>query len=196
MATQKIPELNYLLSLVEKQYGRKLTSTSDFESLSIDIERKIRDLISASTLKRLYGYVSMRTIPRKSTLDILSRYIGKKSYDEFCKELKHSEAFTSTFFSAKTVYTCDLAQGDIVQIGWEPDRVVTLEYLGEDSFIVNESVNSQLRKGDRFALNCFMLDFPLYIPRLLRKGEWTTPYIAGTQNGLNLLEVHHSEVAE
>lgn len=196
MATQKIPELNYLLSLVEKQYGRKLVSTSDFESLSIDIEREIRDLISASTLKRLYGYVSMHTIPRKSTLDILSRYIGRRNYSEFCKEIKHSSAFTSTFFSAKTVHTGDLRAKDIVQIGWAPDRIVTLEYLGEDNFIVEESVNSQLRRDDRFSLTCFMLGYPLYVPRLLRNGEWTTPYIAGTQNGLNLLEVHHSEVAE
>lgn len=189
MATQKIPELNYLLSLVEKQYGRKLVSTSDFESLSIDIERRIKDLISSSTLKRLYGYVSMHTIPRKSTLDILSRYIDKRSYDEFCKEIRNSEAFNSTFFSAKTVYSGDLLPKDTVQIGWEPDRVVTLEYMGDDHFIVRESVNSKLCAGDRFSLTCFILGSPLYIPRILRNGEYTSPYIAGTTNGLNMLEV-------
>lgn len=196
MATQKIPELNYLLSLVEKHYGRKLVSTSDFESLSIDIEREIRDLISSSTLKRLYGYVSMHTIPRKSTLDILSRYIGRRNYDDFCKEIRNSEAFNSTFFSAKTVYSGDLRPKDMVQIGWEPDRVVTLEYAGEDNFIVRESINSKLRAGDRFSLTCFILGSPLYIPRILRDGEYTTPYIAGTTNGLNRLEVCQSEDSE
>ena len=196
MATQKIPELNYLLSLVEKQYGRKLVSTSDFESLSIDIERKIKDLISSSTLKRLYGYVSMQPIPRKSTLDILSRYIGQRSYDEFCKGIRNSEAFTSTFFSAKTVYSGDLRPNDTVQIGWEPDRIVTLEYTGNDRFIVRESVNSKLRAGDQFSLTCFILGSPLYIPRILRDGEYTTPYIAGTANGLNRVDVIQSEDSE
>lgn len=35
-----IPELNYLLQLVERQYGRKLTTTTDFESLSVIIEKE------------------------------------------------------------------------------------------------------------------------------------------------------------
>ena len=76
MSTAIIPELSYLLQVVEKTYGRKLYTTTDFESLSIIIENKIGELISSSTLKRLYGYVSMKPVPRKSTLDVLSRFIG------------------------------------------------------------------------------------------------------------------------
>ena len=186
--TKIIPELNYLLRLVEKHYGRHLSTTTDFESLSVLIERETGELLSASTLKRLYGYVSMKPVPRKSTLDILARYIGKKSYDQFREELKESTAFTSTFFSRKTVYASELKDGDIIRIGWDPDRVVNLKYLGDNEFEVLESLNSQLLAGDKFEQVSFMMGYPLYISRILRDGEYTPSYIAGMQNGLNLLE--------
>ena len=76
---KEIPELQYLLELVEKQYGRKLSTTTDFESLSVIIEKATGDLLSSSTLKRLYGYVSLTTVPRKTTLDILSRFSGNRA---------------------------------------------------------------------------------------------------------------------
>ena len=186
--TKIIPELNYLLRLVEKHYGRHLSTTTDFESLSVLIERETGELLSASTLKRLYGYVSMKPVPRKSTLDILARFIGKKSYDQFREEWKDSTAFTSTFFSQKTVYASELKDGDIVRIGWDPDRVVKLKYLGDNEFEVLESLNSQLLAGDKFEQVSFMMGYPLYISRILRDGEYTPSYIAGMQNGLNLLE--------
>lgn len=133
MSTAIIPELSYLLQVVEKTYGRKLYTTTDFESLSIIIENKIGELISSSTLKRLYGYVSMKPVPRKSTLDVLSRFIGYRSFEDFRSELKTNPKFSSNFFSTKTVCAASLQRGDKVKIGWMPDRVVTLSYLGDDN---------------------------------------------------------------
>ena len=71
-----IPELNYLLTQVEKHYGRRVATATDFEALSVFIEHETGELLSASTLKRLWGYVSSRPSPRKDTLDILCRFIG------------------------------------------------------------------------------------------------------------------------
>ena len=34
-----------------------------------------------------------------------------------------------------------------------------------------------------------MIGYPLYIPRILRNGEYTLSYIAGTQEGLNRVDV-------
>ena len=48
-----MPEIEYLLSEVEKKYGRRVATTTDFESLSVVIEHQIGELISSSTLKRL-----------------------------------------------------------------------------------------------------------------------------------------------
>ena len=189
MSTAIIPELSYLLQVVEKTYGRKLYTTTDFESLSIIIENKIGELISSSTLKRLYGYVSMKPVPRKSTLDVLSRFIGYRSFEDFRSDLRTNPKFSSTYFSAKMVCAASLDRGSRVRIGWMPDRVVSLSYLGDDTWRVDESLNSQLQAGDRFQACFFMLGYPLYLSSIERDVQTTPAYIAGTQGGLNLLEV-------
>ena len=189
MPTKIIPELNFLLSEVEKHYGRKIATSTDFESLSVIIEKETRELISSSTLKRLFGSVTSKPVPRKSTLDILSRFVGKRSFEEFRNGLKDSPAYNSSFFSAKAIYASELEKGARLRVGWAPDRVVILEYLSGGEFRVVESINSQLRENDRFELAGLMLGYPLFISRILRDGEYTNSYIAGSRDGLNLLEL-------
>ena len=186
---KEIPELQYLLELVEKQYGRKLSTTTDFESLSVIIEKTTGELLSSSTLKRLYGYVSLNTVPRKTTLDILSRFIGNRDYETFRISLSNDPQFSSRFFSAKTVTTSDLKAGDRLRIGWPANRIVTLNYLGDDLFEVETSVNASLVKGDRFRQVSFMKGYPLYLSRILRDGDYTPAYVAGMNSGLNLIEI-------
>lgn len=186
---KEIPELQYLLELVEKQYGRKLSTTTDFESLSVIIEKATGDLLSSSTLKRLYGYVSLNTVPRKTTLDILSRFIGNRDYETFRISLSNDPQFSSRFFSAKTVTTSELKAGDRLRIGWPANRIVTLNYLGNDLFEVETSVNASLVKGDRFRQVSFMKGYPLYLSRILRNGDYTPAYVAGMNSGLNLIEI-------
>ena len=186
---KEIPELQYLLELVEKQYGRKLSTTTDFESLSVIIEKTTGELLSSSTLKRLYGYVSLNTVPRKTTLDILSRFIGNRDYETFRISLSNDPQFSSRFFSAKTVTTSELKAGDRLRIGWPANRIVTLNYLGDDLFEVETSVNASLVKGDRFRQVSFMKGYPLYLSRILRDGDYTPAYVAGMNIGLNLIEI-------
>ena len=111
MANKDIPELNYLLTQVEKHYGRRVATTTDFEALSVFIEHETGELLSASTLKRLWGYVSSRPTPRKDTLDILSRFIGYRDFRMFCGSLKSTEAFASKFLTDDVVYCADLPAG-------------------------------------------------------------------------------------
>lgn len=188
MSQTIIPELNCLLKQVEKKYGRPLSCTSNFEALSIIIEKETGELLSSSTLKRLYGYVSLKPVPRKSTLDILSRFIGYRNFSEFVQDLKNNSEFSSQFFSSKSLLADELKSGDRVRIGWEPDRLVTLRYLGESEFEVLESINSQLCQGDRFFQAHFIPGYPMFVSRILREGEYTPSYIAGRLNGLNRVE--------
>ena len=48
---RNMPELAYLLTEVENKYGRRIATTTDFESLSVVIEHQIGELISSSTLR-------------------------------------------------------------------------------------------------------------------------------------------------
>ena len=189
-ASKEIPELNFLLKSVEKVYGRRVATTTDFESLSVVIEHEIGELLSASTLKRLWGYVGDRRVPRADTLDILSRYCGKKDFREFCGWLKEESGVDSEFISSRFIRSCDLEAGDKLALGWAPDRLVRVAYLGGERFRVISSGNSKLKAGDEFEADGFLLNFPLYITAIYREGEVLPSYVAGRVHGLSVLEKH------
>lgn len=183
-----IPELNSLLKEVMKVYGRRVATTTDFESLSVVIEHEIGELLSASTLKRLWGYVRDRRVPRADTLDILSKYCGKKDFKDFCAWLAEESGVDSEFISSRFIRSCNLAAGDNLALGWAPDRLVCIEYLGNDRFRVMSSGKSKLKEGDEFEVDAFMLGFPLYIAAIYREGQILPAYVAGRVHGLSVLE--------
>lgn len=73
------PEIEELKSLVEQKYGKLLATTTDFEGFTLHLEKATGKTVSASTLKRLYGYVGDSHKPRINTLDVLSEYLGHKT---------------------------------------------------------------------------------------------------------------------
>lgn len=187
-AGKEIPELSFLLKSVEKVYGRRVATTTDFESLSVVIEHEIGERLSASTLKRLWGYVGDRRVPRLDTLDILAKYCGKKDFKGFCEWMVEESGVDSQFFTVRYIRAADLAAGDKLSLGWGPDRLVKVEHLGLGRFRVLSSANSKLKEGDEFEADGFMLGCPLYITAIYREGKVLPAYVAGRVHGLSVLE--------
>ena len=121
------------------------------------------------------------------TLDILSRYIGHAGFKQFCAWLKTSTAYNSSFFSAHQVSARELQPGSEVEIGWSPNRYLRLRYEGNDLFQVEEARQSKLLQGDRFEAVSFLMGQPLFLPYVLRNGERLSPFIAGRNGGLTLV---------
>lgn len=181
------PEIAELLLLVEKKYGKALRTTTDFDEFSFYLQKREFGLISTSTLKRLWGYVNDIHKPRVQTLDLLSRFIGFSFFSTFCEYLKSSSAYNSSFFSAHQVMAKELTPGTELEIGWSPNRYLRLLYKGNTLFEVEEAKQSKLQKGDCFETASFLKGQPLFLPYVLRNGERTSPFIAGRNGGLTLL---------
>ena len=105
-------EIEQLKLLVEEKYGKGLNTTTDFESFSVDLHYKAQLDLSASTLKRLWGYVSDSHKPRVGTLDVLARYLGHADYRAFVRWLKTSTRFNSSFIHADQLVSNALVVGD------------------------------------------------------------------------------------
>lgn len=178
-------EIEYLKQLIAQAYGAPVETSTDFARLSATIEESTGQPVSVSTLKRLWGYVSMAPKPRLSTLDILCRFAGRKDYRQLCIELQQS----SGFFAADKVIASELETGTKVLLGWQPDRLVKLVYLGQFKFAVIESIHSKLHEGDVLEIASILFGHPLYIGRIERSGEYLQSYVAGRTNGINRLEV-------
>lgn len=72
-----------LLRSVEKRFGHKPQSPREFKRLSQIIHNLTGESISDSTLKRLWGYDRNHGSPYRYTLDILARYSGYGSAQDF-----------------------------------------------------------------------------------------------------------------
>lgn len=74
------------------RFGRTLDAPTDYDLLSVAIEKSTGEVISVSTLKRLFGYKGQSTIPRPSTLSVLARYVGTTGWSDFCKYIDANAA--------------------------------------------------------------------------------------------------------
>lgn len=144
------PEIEELKQLVKQKYGKTLATTTDFEEFSLYLKKKEDKNVSSSTLKRLYGYVSDEHKPRLTTLDPLAQYIGHADYKDFVCWLKNSTLYNSSFFMADQLTSSQLTAGTELVIGWSPNRMLTLRYLGESLYEVVTTENSKLLCGDCF----------------------------------------------
>lgn len=184
---KQIPELQALMKAVEEEFNGEVKTTTEFERLSDAIQYKVGDGLGASTLKRIWGYIPSLTTPRISTLDILAQFAGHKSFRSFCSTL-HAEDSSGFIQDRTCLISTELGIGDRISIGWAPNRIVNLSYLGDDRFEVTESFNAKLHPGDIIEVTCFLQGWPLFVPGILRDGAITPPYIAGKAHGLTHIE--------
>lgn len=183
------PEIEELKLFVERKFGKVLYTTTDFEEFSLYLARITGTGVSSSTLKRLWGYVGDSHKPRMFTLNVLANYIGYDSFTDFKSWLKSSTRYNSSFFNSSQVTSGELSRGVTVEIGWSPNRLVSLRYLGDSLYEVVSSANSKLRAGDRFVTGCFIKEQPLYLPYVYRDGIRTTLFVAGRNGGLTIINV-------
>ena len=178
------PEVIQLRKDVEARFGTRPTTPADFESLIAQIWLCLHENIALSTLERLWGYVEGANNTRLSTLNILSRYVGARNWNDYTNHLKEGEYGSSNPFIAEGIHTKDLQPGQSIEVTWLPNRRGVFRYLGDMRFEVVESVNSKLSVGDTFVSTFFLTGQPLFIDQLVLTGHTTVSYVAGNNGGL------------
>lgn len=186
-----IPEIAALRTSVETTFGKPLETHNSFITLVDVIEAAIREHLSESTLERLWGYSTRETDAISlRTLNVLARYVGASSWKDFCAGLKAASNIESEEFAGDSVVSTALSEGERLRLGWLPDRIITVEYLGMNRFVVVESLNSSLRPGDSFECIQIQAGRPLYLDRFRRANtEEESRYVAGERNGLTLVKI-------
>ena len=173
-----------LRQMLKTQFGRDMETPADFSDLSDNIRDKLKcNTMSATTLKRLFGYIKYDKDISLSSLSLLARYLGYSGWNAFCMNDKSE----SDFISTQVIYTKDLSKGDSVVFEWNPNRCCLVEFLGNDKFLVKDAQNCKLEIGDTFTTTQFILNNPLIITDLVQiRMPENSPkkYVAGNKSGL------------
>lgn len=69
--------------------GRKMVVPRDFVWLSEKVEERTQQRVSASTLRRFWGYVNEGVSASKFTKNVLANFLGYADYEEFGLSLIH-----------------------------------------------------------------------------------------------------------
>lgn len=164
------PEIESLKLAIEAKAGGKLATPADFSRLTVLIERETGCHVGLSTVKRLWGYIDCSSRLRDGTLSIFARFVGHKDWTDFCAAVRDNAGTESSFLDGRQVSSTDLAAGDLLEIGWPPDRYCMIRNMGGNRFVVEKAMNGKLHAGDEFSASLFCLGEPLYITGLARQG--------------------------
>ena len=187
-----IPQIAALRREVENKFGSPLHTHAHFVSLTEAIEEALHEHLSPTTLERIWGYSTRHydTVSRR-TLDVLARYVGRVSWDDYCTHLRATSGRESDLFTDDILDVSTLSVGTRLRLGWQPDRLCEVRYLGDYRFVVESVTNGSLRVGDTFSCLQFQRGKMLYMDCFERKGEpseQSRRYAVGRENGLTMVE--------
>lgn len=138
--TQDSQELKGLIGEIENKLGYLPKKYLHFEKLKDLIDDRIKpQLLSESTLKRLWGYEKYPSTFDYSTLDLLSQVAGYQDWDHYIKTISTKNDLIPIFDDRKIQDAEeDLHIGEPVLLGWYPERYAKVEYLENCEFKVIE----------------------------------------------------------
>lgn len=188
----KIPEITLLKEAVKRSFGKNPSVHSDFVELRDNIFSATKEHISETTLERIWGYSTRGygSISRR-ILDVLCVFIKAHSWEGFVQRLKEESGSESEIFNLETISSAELQPGARLRIGWPPDRLCIIRYLGADRYIAEEVENAKLQPGDTFSCIQFQMNQPQYLSDLrdLNGNLKGRSYGIGLRHGLTTLQL-------
>lgn len=173
-----------LRQLVAESADHSIKTSTDFIFLSGEIQGRLKETVSTSTLKRIWGYVDGYASVRTVTLDVLARFTGFPDWETFVTDYCETESVQSSHkVMAKSLHSNELAVGDNVEICWNPNRRCLLAYKGNNLFEVVESENAKMKVGNSFLCDRFTPNEPLYVEQITDDGNKEL-FVMGNKGGL------------
>lgn len=183
------PEIISLRLAVEQHIGRSLHTPSDFDFLIQQIWEQQHQVLSQSTIKRLWEYVDSAAQPRLSTLNTLAQFVGYADWNAYLAMLELHNETQSELFHGEGIRVEDLSVGDLIEVQWLPNRQCVFRYLGDNHFVVQHSIHAKLQVGDTFDAIAFIIGKPMYLDHITRPDTTVTTYVAGKKHGITSVKV-------
>lgn len=176
-----------IIKMIERKFGKEKLTAGDCAFLAREIG------VGEATVKRMLGLVGKDSpernrVPRGGTMDLLAKWLEYDSYKALIVDIGEQN-FTSEFTAFDSIDVTTLDEGTQVQIQYDPKRVIVMTYLGNRVFLINESKNSKLLKGDRISVSYLVLGQELLVSNIVRDGISLGGYRGAKDGGLTSIEI-------
>ena len=172
-----------LREMIERMVGRKRVVPRDFVWLSEKVLERTQQRVSASTLRRFWGYVNEGVTASKFTKNVLAIFLGYADFEEFVL-LQGAGEQQSQMVMGREISCDDLYEGQMLKLSWLPDRTCIIRYQGNGSFKVVSSENTRLAKDDTFECRHFINHEPAYLHDWKHGDDEPVTYAIGKKNGI------------
>lgn len=177
---------------IEGRYRQKIRYARQCDSLAAHISEVCKCPISASTLKRLWGFIKKEreTRPREWTLDLLSQYCGYETWSDLQHELAGNIQKKKN--RIESVNCALLKPGTTLQVRFGRFVFIELYCEGKGYFLVTGANKATLCINDRVEIENIKLDRPVLIRKLIRNGTTSTDLIIGDLTGVTEITSNES----
>lgn len=172
-----------LREMIERMVGRKMLVPRDFAWLSEKVLERTLQRVSASTLRRFWGYVDEGVTASKFTKNVLAIFLGYADFEEFVL-LQGAGEQQSQMVMGREISCDDLYEGQLLKLSWLPDRTCIIRYQGNGKFRVLASANTRLSKDDTFECHHFINHEPAYLHGWKHGDREPVTYAIGKKNGI------------
>lgn len=171
---------------IEEKFGKKIRYPKDCEALASEISFCTKQQVSASTIKRLMGFIKGIQEPRTYTLDLVAEYLGRASFEELVMEFSDREPEEP---SIKELTSGNVAKGQKLKLSYEPSKHIVIECIDEGLFEISVCDGRTLKPKDNIRLAAIKHSYPLFISEVVRYGKSMGPMVLAKLSGITSIEI-------
>ena len=169
---------------IEDKFG-KVRYPKDCDRLAEHITEVCSATLSASTLRRLMGFVNGMNEPRLYTLDVIAEYIGYKGWDELLASFEPAGGEPEPVIEKLEPEQIKNAQ--VIQLTYEPGRVVEVTKVGGRLQVVSSN-EKRLQLNDEARFRLIVLHYPLTFTHHFRGGNSLGKLQLATVSGITSIK--------
>lgn len=174
-----------LCKAIEEALHQKMESSGDFHHLSEMLFSRTREMISPTTLKRVWGKIHPDYGHSPRTLNTMAQFLGYTDFHSFCQQTDANGLPPSNEVLSEHINVAsDLHTDEELILYWAPCRVCHVRYQGNLSFVVTSSENTRLQPGDTFCCSLIIKGEPLFLSQLVQNGRPPVSYVCGKKGGI------------
>lgn len=152
---------------IEERFGKEVRYPKDCEPLANHISQACKTRVSASTLRRLYGFVKGIREPRLHTLDIVAEYLGHKGWEQLVSSFDRSEDEPEKLIDK--LRPEQIKNGQAIQVAYEPTKVIEIRKVGGQLQVVSSN-EKRVLVNDEVRFRLLELHYPLTFSHHFREG--------------------------
>jgi len=172
--------------MIEERFGHPVRYSKQCEALASHISEVCGTTLSASTLRRLLGFMKAgKQEPRLYTLDLIANYLGYKTWDKLFASFDKEGATQEKFIDK--LKPEQVKKGETVQINYAPGKNIEIRKLGE-LFKVISSNDKKVLVNDEVKFTIAELHYPLAFTDIQRQGNSIGGLQVATVSGITSLK--------